>query len=269
VTIGTVGGMTGVTMCGAVPHNRQDPARCVTGSHLAAAMMTAIWLARGRTPAIGWGVAIGYVVLVMVAVAGCGEVRKGAADAAGSDTAADSPAIDGSSDAGPCTTFGGTFTTNAIAFDSDVGTSARVDFETRGDGVTGVTAGTAVPPDEYVACCGLRVEYVGTDTTGQVIWAGNAQGGFSVRATCQAGICNGTAGVRFTFTTPVTAVGAEYAGGTTMALSDAEGAAVAMMSETGSGTNFLGYEAKVRLGRAQLSDGGGEDVSRLLYHRCQ
>lgn len=38
----------------------------------------------------------------------------------------------------------------------DVGASAQVDFETRRDVVTGVTAGTSVPVDEYAACCGGR-----------------------------------------------------------------------------------------------------------------
>lgn len=64
------------------------------------------------------------------------------------------------------------------------------------------------------------------------------------------------------------AVGAEYAGGTSMAVPDDQGAPVVAMSVMGSGSNFLGYESKVRLGRAQLSDTGGEDVSKLLYHRC-
>lgn len=73
---------------------------------------------------------------------------------------------------------------SAISFDSDVGTSSRVDVETRGDGIAGVFADTPVPPDDYVACCGIRIEFVGTDAGGGVIWAGNAQSGFSVRTSC-------------------------------------------------------------------------------------
>lgn len=212
----------------------------------------------------------GYVILGAVLVAGCGQVNQVVADAPAppSDAAVDGAALDGASDARPCTTYNGTFTTAELGFASDVGASAQVDFETRGDGVTGVTAGTPVPVDEYAACCGIRIEFVGTDPGGMVIWAGNPQGGFSVRATCTNLTCTGTAGVRFTFTTPVTAVGAEYAGGTTMAVIDAQGTPVATMSVTGSGTNFLGYESRVPLARAQLSDSGGEDVAKLLYHRC-
>jgi hypothetical protein len=216
-------------------------------------------------------VSSGYVILGAVLVAGCGRVQAVVdASALPSDAAVDGAALDGAGDAPPCTTYNGTFTTAELGFASDVGASAQVDFETRGDGVTGVTAGTLVPVDEYAACCGIRIEFVGTDAGGMVIWAGNPQGGFSVRATCAAVPgCTGTAGVRFTFTTPVTAVGAEYAGGTTMAVLDDQGKPVAMMSETGSGTNFLGYESRVPLARAQLSDSGGEDVVKLLYHRCR
>ena len=63
-------------------------------------------------------------------------------------------------DGAPCATYGGAFTSCAISFDGDVGTNSRVDVETRGDGITGVFAGTPVPPDEYVACCGIRIEFV-------------------------------------------------------------------------------------------------------------
>lgn len=227
----------------------------------------------GREPSYVRGVSSGTVILGAVLVAGCGQVQPIVADASAppSDAAVDGgAALDGASDALPCTTYNGTFTTAELGFASDVGATAQVDFETRGDGVTGVTAGTPVPIDEYAACCGIRIEFVGTDAGGTVIWAGNPQGGFSVRATCTNGpFCTGTAGVRFTFTTPVTAVGAEYAGGTTMAVVDAQGTQVAMMSEMGSGTNFLGYESKVLLTRAQLSDSGGEDVAKLLYHHCR
>jgi hypothetical protein len=86
--------------------------------------------------------------------------------------------------------------------------TARVDFETRGDGVTGVTAGTPVPRDEYLACCGIRLDDLGP-AGGQLIWAGNAAGGFEVRASCPGLMCTATSGVRITFIPTVTAVGVD------------------------------------------------------------
>ncbi len=204
-------------------------------------------------------------VLSVLGAAACGEVQK-LADAPPSpgDTAADASAIP---DAAPCTTYTGVWQTNAITFDSQIAPTARLDFETRADGVTGVTAGTPVPRDEYLACCGVRIEYIGP-AGGQVIWAGNADSGFSVRASCSIGICPSTAGIRLTFLPPVTAAGADYAGGTTATMFDAQNAVISTMAVMGSGPNFLGYQSAVRIDHADFVDGGGEDLDRLLYHRC-
>jgi len=41
------------------------------------------------------------------------------------------------------------------------------------------------------------------------------------------------------------------------------------MAVQGSGTNFLGCESRPRIGAAQFTDTGGEDVGKLLHHRRQ
>ncbi len=213
-----------------------------------------------RTPA--W-------LLAVIGAAACGEVQKLAdAPPPPGDAAADGDDAATVPDGAPCTTYGGVWQTNAITFDTQIAPTARLDFETRADGVTGVVAGTPVPRDEYLACCGVRIDYVGP-AGGQVIWAGNAVGGFSVRATCPGGICSGIAGIRVTFVPPVTAAGVEYAGGIMAAMFDAQNAAISTMGVMGSGTNFLGYQSAVRIDHAELVDSGGEDLGKLLYHRCQ
>jgi hypothetical protein len=40
------------------------------------------------------------------------------------------------------------------------------------------------------------------------------------------------------------------------------------MSVMGSGTNFIGYQSAVRIDHAEFTDSGGENVEKLLYHRC-
>jgi hypothetical protein len=205
-------------------------------------------------------------ISLVLGVTGCGEVQKledappGTVDAAPTDTQPDAP---------PCKTFNGTWQTNAISFDAQIAPTSRAEFETRGDGVTGVVAGTPIPRDEYLACCGFHLDYLGP-TGGQLIWAGNATSGFEVRASCPGPtLCSSTAGIRVTFTRPVTAVGLEYPGGNTSTMFDRQGTTIATMTVQGSGTNFLGYASALPIAYAEFTDGGGENINKLLYHRCQ
>ena len=207
-----------------------------------------------------------YTACLFVAAAACGEVKQQrlpdgppAPDDAGLDAPIDTPAA--------CTTFNSAWQTNAISFDTDIAPTARADFETRGDGITGVTAGTPVPRDEYLACCGFRLDYLGP-AGGQLIWAGNAVGGFEVRASCQTFPCPSPAGIRVTFVPPVTAVGVDYPGGIDAAMFNAQNNLISSMSVMGSGNNFLGYKSAVPIDHAEVTDGGGENIQRLLYHRC-
>ncbi len=205
-------------------------------------------------------------LLLALGAAGCGEVQEFPdASLPPFDARGDAPT---QPDAPLCTTYAGVWQTNAITFDMQIAPSARVDFETRGDGVTGVTAGTPVPRDEYLACCGFRLDYLGP-SGGQLIWAGNATGGFEVRASCPTFPCAGTAGVRVTFAPSITAVGLDYPGDTTATMFDAQNGTISTMTVQGSGNNFLGYQSAVRIDHAEFVDGGGENVQRLLYHRCQ
>jgi hypothetical protein len=50
---------------------------------------------------------------------------------------------------------------------------------------------------------------------------------------------------------------------------DAQNAQISTMAAMGSGTNFLGYQSAVRIDHAEFVDFGGEDLGKLLYHRCQ
>jgi hypothetical protein len=209
-------------------------------------------------------------LLLAIGAAGCGEVQK-LTDAPPLPPPIDAPddgSTDAPPDAAPCTTYSGVWQTNAITFDTQIAPTARADFETRGDGVTGVTAGTPIPRDEYLACCGLRLDYLGP-VGGQLIWAGNAVGGFEVRASCPGTLCQSPAGIRVTFIPAVTAAGLEYPGGTTATMYDAQNATISTMTVQGSGINFLGYQSAVLIDHAEFVDGGGENINKLLYHRCQ
>jgi len=216
---------------------------------------------------------LSWIVFVFVFVVGCGDVVQhdlpdsppGTIDGAtGDGRSADAGQADASA---TCPSYLGTWVTNAIGFDQDIAPTSRADFETRGDGVTGVVAGTPVPRDEYLACCGFSLDFIGP-SGGQLIWAGNAVGGFEVRASCATGLCTTTAGVRVTFANPVAAVGYEYPGGTDAVVLDGAGNRISTMSVMGSGTNFLGYESGVPVSVLETTDGGGENIMTLLYHRC-
>lgn len=210
-------------------------------------------------------VTVAAAATTAIAPAGCGEVK---------DVASDAPPMRDSGDPPPdvpptaCITYAGAWDTSEIAFDAAIAPTSRLDFETRADGVTGVVAGAPVPRDEYLQCCGVRLEYIGP-AGGQLIWAGNSQGGFSVRGTCPQLGCSETAGVRVTFVSPVTAAGVQYAGGTNGTMLDAQGNVISTMSMQGSGINFLGYRSPVLIDHADFVDFSAEDLPKLLYHRCQ
>lgn len=149
-------------------------------------------------------------------------------------------------------------------FEAETGTTLKLDFETRGDGITQVMAGQIVPADEYVPCCGVRIE-PSNASAGGVIWAGNPVGGFSVRASC-AGVC----GVRFTFLKPVLAMGANFAGSTNASVlaTPDDKTPLSMMSFSGSGTNFLGYLSDKPFEVAVYEDPAGEDLEDLQVEFC-
>jgi hypothetical protein len=216
----------------------------------------------------------------LVFAAGCGGVPgatdagsnpgDGTGDGSGSnpgDAAIDTPGSD------TCKTFTGVFQNDATAFDSSIAPTTRQTFEMRGDGVTAVTSGTVVPRDEYLACCGFQLEFLGNDPGGTLIWAGNPVTGFDIRAKCMGTpkfpACKEPSGVRVTFVPPVTAVGIEYPGSTTVTVFDTSNTSVATMQVSGSGAKFfLGYESKVKLSRLETFDSVGENIETLLYHRC-
>jgi hypothetical protein len=67
----------------------------------------------------------------------------------------------------------------------------------------------------------------------------------------------------------VTAAGIDYPGDTNAAMFNAQNNLIASMSVPGSGTHFLGYKSAVPIEHAEFTDGGGENLMKLLYHRCQ
>lgn len=167
----------------------------------------------------------------------------------------------------------GWFTTQAD-FEAAVSGPTTTSFSLRGDGTTIPTAGMAVPVDEYLGCCGFSSAYAGDATNGSIIWAGNPTAGFELRAMCGNGGglgCMSSAhnGIRFTFKTPMGAVGGHYAGGTTMQVYGVDGSLLDQLTLSGSGMNFVGHASKTPIGSVVFTDPVGENVSDIEYAPCK
>jgi len=164
-----------------------------------------------------------------------------------------------------CLTFAGTWYTSEANFSSVVEETQLVDFETRGDGVTVPPVGTVVPRDEYLACCGIRLEYEGTDPTGELIWAGNSTSGFSVRTNCAGSQCTGGGPqlVRVIFGA-ASAVGGEQPATNAVGMYDSFGE---ITSNTGS--LWLGYASTTPITYTEFGQGNGSSLKSLRYQLCQ
>jgi hypothetical protein len=167
-----------------------------------------------------------------------------------------------------CASFSGAWHTTETSFADAVGATALVDFETMGDGVTTPSAGVEVPVDEYEDCCGILVEYEGTDASGRLIWAGNSDGGFSLRTACDGLMCAGDG----PHTVVVTFLdGASAAGGLQPATSysawvhDEDGNEVGPQT----GTEWMGYTSPSVLVSAQFGRGGNGDLESVRYQPCE
>ena len=180
------------------------------------------------------------------------------------DASSDASSID----APACKTYDGAWQTTASSFETNIAPTTRVDFETRGDGVTSAPVPDRIPRDEYLACCGIELDFIGPPN-GALIWTGNPIGGFLIRASCGTDPCPGTVGVRVTFSPPSSAVGFEYAGGTNAAVFDTQDAKVSTTTVVGSGINFLGYKSQVPLKTLEVTNIGGVSLGLLTYHACR
>ena len=214
-----------------------------------------------------WGVVI---ICIATALPACVDSSAGLAPElaergnAALETAADPAA--------PCTTFDGTWQTNASAFAAAIAPAAEVDFSLRGDGVTHVTVGAAVPRDEYLSCCGILLDFIGGSSRGgRLIWSGNELIGFSLTASCRNSIdCGHPAGIRMTFVPAVTAAGIDHAGGSAATMFDEQNMQISTKGGlAGSGLhNFLGYKSAVPIDHAEFLTTIGAEADKLIYHRC-
>jgi hypothetical protein len=195
-------------------------------------------------------------------------VRPLASEAAERGTAALDTAA---APAAACTTFDGTWQTDASAFAAAIAPAAQVDFSFRGDRVTHVTEGAAVPRDEYLSCCGILLDFFGGSARGgRIIWSGNTSTGFAVTAVCATSFdCGHPAGIRMTFVPAVTAAGIDHPGSVTATMFDEQNMQISTQNPDGSGLhNFLGYKSAVPIDHAEFKTSIGADANKLIYHRC-
>jgi hypothetical protein len=167
--------------------------------------------------------------------------------------------------AAACPTFDGTWQSDEATFTAAIAPATQVDFSKRADGTT-PTVTTTVPSDEYLSCCGIRLDYVGTPG-GRLRWVGNSSIGLSILGKCPTkDECREPSGIRITFVPGATAAGFVRGSFQTAAMFDKQNAQISTM---GPSANFLGYQSAVPIDHAEVKRifvGGRLD--RLVYHRC-
>lgn len=167
--------------------------------------------------------------------------------------------------AAACPTFATMWQTSETAFAAAIAPATRVDLSRRADGSL-PTAALTVPRDEYLSCCGVRLDYVG-EPGGRLIWAGNPQSGFTIHAKCRGpDFCLESTGIRITFEVATTAAGAIFLGSTTAAVFDPQNTQISTMR--GSGGSFLGYQSAALIDHAEFRDFLGESLRKMVYRRC-
>jgi hypothetical protein len=167
-----------------------------------------------------------------------------------------------------CTTFAGTWQTNADTFAAAIAPAAKVNFSFRADGVTRPPVGAAVARDEFLSCCGILLDFIGGPPRGGgLFWIGSDASGFAIKSRCRgtSDDCGRSGGgVRITFVPAVTAAGLAFPADDTAVMFDAQNTPISTMS----GSGFLGYQSAVPIDHAEFKDSGGEILFTLIYHRC-
>jgi hypothetical protein len=161
-----------------------------------------------------------------------------------------------------CTTFAGTWQSDATTFATAIAPATQVDLGKRANG-TQPTAGQVVPRDEYLSCCGIRLDYVG-QPGGRLIWTTSTSGIF-IKGKCPPkDECSEPTGVRVTFVPATTAAGAVHP--TDVTIFDAQNTQISMMNSSQS--LFLGYQSAVPIDHAEFKHIFGGLIQKVIYHRC-
>lgn len=194
------------------------------------------------------GTWVGEFCVAALLLAGCGESGVGV----GGDA---------------CATFDGSWYTSTASFSAAVGATETVDFETKGDRATVPSAGTDVPVDEYLNCCGILVEFGGTDPTGSLIWAGNPTGGFALRASCVGSSGCGGGGpntVKVTFVNGASAAGGMQSATSYTAYMHDDSGEIASMT----GSEWLGYASATTITYARFGRADAANLKSVTYQAC-
>lgn len=159
-----------------------------------------------------------------------------------------------------------------LFYELQVQAAHHADFETHGDGKTGVVAAEPVAVDEYLNTFGFTVEYVGGDPSGHIAWWGTEETGFALRVNCNnyAGCFPpGQHGIRITFVkAPVVTLAMKFPANTNATLFDIQGDIIAQKSAGGKGDSFLAYVSDTPIGAVQITDPGGESMKDLWFSTC-
>ena len=167
--------------------------------------------------------------------------------------------------AAACPTFDGTWQNDEATFTAAIAPATQVDFSKRADGTT-PTVTADVPSDEYLSCCGIRLDYVG-QPGGRLRWVGNSLIGLSILGKCPTkDECREPSGIRITFVPATTAAGFVRGSFQTAAMFEKQNAQISTMGKSG---NFLGYQSAVPIDHAEVKRiFVGARLDRLVYHRC-
>jgi hypothetical protein len=204
------------------------------------------------------------IVCVATALTACVEISDGLAP---EDSERDDAALESEADAAAaCPTFDGTWLTDEAAFKAAIAPATTVDFSKRANGAT-PTAGVMVPADEYLACCGIRLEYVGDPRSRGVIWVGNSSSGFSIQGRCRApDECFEPTGIRITFVPATTAAGVRRGSIQTGVMFDAQNTPISTPVPS---AQFVGYKSAVPIDHAEFKRiFAGASLAKLVYRRC-
>lgn len=167
-----------------------------------------------------------------------------------------------------CPTFTAMWQTNEAAFVTAIAPVTRVNFERRANGSL-PTASLTVPGDEYLSCCGIRLDYFG-DPGGRLIWTGNPESGFSLHAKCRGpDECFQPTGIRITFVGGTTAAGVTFPGSTNATVFDQQNTVISSMHGSSvNGSRFLGYQSDVLIDHAEFTHVFGGSLRNLIDRRC-
>ena len=170
------------------------------------------------------------------------------------------------SDAATCVQSDAGWSTDLPTFMTTSGATLIHDFDKRADGSTPV-AGTDIPADEYLSCCGFRIRFESDQPDARLMWAGNTTTGFGARVTCPTFGCN-KADIIVELRQPASAVAVDYPGDITATVQNASGTVISSKALTGSGQLSVGYRSAEAISSAVFSRAGGNEIDALYARTC-